>query len=184
LKNKIVLVGASTGGPSIIKEMLKNLECLSSTVVIVQHMREEVIPFFIKDLQESLKCDVYSTPIKTTFTKPSVIICAESCIVRKNYATYEFVTDKQNQRYTPDINKLFSSFAPFAHDFDMSVLIMTGIGADGVDGAKELKAKGAKIYAQDEKSSPVYGMPRVAIESGIVDKVKSIDEIKECFRRL
>ena len=83
-----------------------------------------------------------------------------------------------------DINKLFSSFAPFVHDFDISVLIMTGIGADGVDGAKELKAKGAKIYAQDEKSSPVYGMPRVAIESGIVDKVKSLDEIKECFRRL
>jgi len=64
------------------------------------------------------------------------------------------------------------------------VLIMTGIGSDGVDGATNLKSKGAKVFAQDEKSSPVYGMPKAALERGIVDQVKTLDEMKECFRGL
>ena len=61
---------------------------------------------------------------------------------------------------------------------------MTGIGRDGVDGAKNLKTKGAFIFAQDEKSSPVFGMPKAAIESGIVSEIKTLQEIKECFRGL
>ena len=71
-----------------------------------------------------------------------------------------------------------------AEDFDIKVIIMTGIGSDGVNGAISLKSKGAKIYAQDEKSSPVYGMPKAALESGIVDEVKSFEDIKRCFRGL
>lgn len=82
------------------------------------------------------------------------------------------------------INIFFNSFANLVHEFDLEVLIMTGIGSDGVDGAKLLQSKGAKIFGQDECSSLVYGMPRVAKESGIVDEVKSLDVIKEYFRVL
>ncbi|WP_321777830.1 chemotaxis protein CheB [Sulfurimonas sp.] len=54
MKKKIVLIGASTGGPSQIKKILANIISLSSIVVIVQHMKEEILPFFIKDLQNSI----------------------------------------------------------------------------------------------------------------------------------
>ncbi len=147
-------------------------------------MREEILPFFIKDLRESLKVKVQTTPLNTSFSVPSVIVCAESSILKKNYGNFEIVTDKNRQNYTPDINKLFNSFASYSNEFDIKVLIMTGIGRDGVDGAKNLKLKGASIIAQDENSCPVFGMPKAAIESGIVDEVKTFDEIKECFRNL
>jgi len=184
LKKKVLLVGASTGGPSQIKELLSSISSLSCTVVIVQHMREEVLPFFIKDLQDSLHVKVQTTPLTTSFDEPSIIVCSESSTLKKNFGTFEIVTDKANQNYTPDINKLFNSFVAHASEFDMKVLIMTGIGRDGVDGATNLKSRGAKIIAQDEKTSPVFGMPKAAIESGIVDEVKSLDEIKNCFRSL
>lgn len=184
MKKKILLVGASTGGPTQIKEMLSQITSLSYTVIIVQHMREEVLPFFIKDIKDSLHVRVQTTPLETSFSEPSVIICSESSVIKKEYGTYKIVTDKTGQKYTPDINKLFNSFSALSSDFEINVLIMTGIGSDGVEGAKNLKKRGAKIFAQDEKSCPVYGMPRVAVESGIVDAVKTLDEIKTCFRSL
>jgi two-component system chemotaxis response regulator CheB len=182
LKHKVVLIGASTGGPSQIKELLNSLVWLRSTVVIVQHMREEVLPFFIKDLKDSLKIEVQSTPLMVNFTIPSVIICAESSVLVKESGNFLIKTDKQNQHYTPDINKLFCSFSEYADSFECSVIIMTGIGSDGVDGAELLKHRGAKIFAQDEASSPVYGMPKAAYERGIVDSVKSLQEIKEYMK--
>ena len=147
-------------------------------------MGEDVLPFFIKDLQESLPHKVQSTPMKTSFFEPSIIICSESSSVKKDGLKYSIYADKEGQNYTPDINRFFNSFAMYSDNFDISVLIMTGIGNDGVDGAKTLKEKGAIIYAQDEESSPVYGMPKAAFESGIVDRVKSLDEIRECFGHL
>ena len=180
-------MGASTGGPSLIKEMLQEIKSLSSTVIIIQHMKEEVLEFFIKDIKESLhvkKIKVQATPLVTSFDEPSVIICSQSCKLQKKYLKYELITDTKEQVYTPDIDKLFNSFTPYVKDFDLSVLIMTGIGSDGVLGARNLKQKGVKIIAQDEKSSPVYGMPRVAVESEIVDEIKSFDNIKVYFRDL
>jgi two-component system chemotaxis response regulator CheB len=184
LKKKVLLVGASTGGPSQIKEMLSEIESLSCTIVIVQHMQEDILPFFIKDLQNSTKEKVYSTPIKTSFSTPSIIVCSHSSVLRKCYDSFEIVTDTKEQHYTPDIDKLFNSFSSFADELNIEVLIMTGIGRDGVDGAINLKSKGATIVAQDRDSSPVYGMPKAALESGIVDKVKTLKDIKECFRGL
>ena len=184
MRNKILLVGASTGGPSLIKEILSSITNLSSTVIIVQHMKEEVLPFFIKDLSESTTVTVESTPLVTSFHTPSIIVCSESSVLKKNNSQFEIETDKVDQHYTPDINKLLNSFVPFSNEFDISVLIMTGIGRDGVDGAKNLKLKGAKVFAQDEKSSPVFGMPKAIFESGIVDEVKTFNEIKEYFRSL
>lgn len=145
-------------------------------------MREEVLPFFIKDLNASLKINVLATPLKTSFNEASLIVCSHSSVLKQNNGNFEIVTDKENQNYTPDINKLFNSFVEYSDRFELKILIMTGIGSDGIDGAMNLKLKGAKVFAQDETSSPVYGMPKAAIERGIVDQVKTLDEIKECFR--
>lgn len=184
MRKKILFVGASTGGPSQIKELLNSIEKLSCTVIIIQHMTEEILPFFIKELKDSLPLNVQTTPLVTDFSIPSIIVCSKSSVIEKKDGMYMINTSLGGQVYTPDINKLLNSFSPYAKEFDLQVLIMTGIGRDGVDGAKNLKAKGAKIFAQDEHSSPVYGMPKAAFESGIVDKVKTFDEIRECFRNL
>ena len=184
MRKKVILVGASTGGPSQIKNILSEITSLSCTVIVAQHMKEEVLPFFIKDLKDSLKPKVQVTPTILSFNEPSIVICSQSSVLKKSYENFELVTDKEQQFYTPDINKLFNSFVNFSDEFDITILIMTGIGSDGVDAAKKLKNRGATIIAQDEKSSPVYGMPKAAYESGIVNEVKSLHEIKEYFKGL
>jgi len=177
LRKKILLIGASTGGPAQIKKILSQITSLSCTIVIAQHMKEEVLPFFIHDLQEKLSIKVESTPLSTSFSEPSVIVCASSVVLKKRAYGYEFVCDTSCQCYTPDINQLFHSFSHFTSDLDIEALVMTGIGRDGTDGAIALKQCGAKILAEDEQSSPVYGMPKAVVESGAVDEVKSLDEI-------
>jgi len=64
----------------------------------------------------------------------------------------------------------------------MGIIILTGIGSDGANGAKNLKRYGCKIIAQDEKTSPVYGMPKAVVEMGITDEIKSFQEIKNYMK--
>ena len=183
MKKRIVIIGASTGGPSLIKEILQSLKTLSYTIVIAQHMREEVLPFFISDLKSSCShLNIVSTPHSLDFSKPSVAICAHSSIFKKTKDSICLQTSSEGQNFTPDINNLLFSLKPLAHLFDAAVIIMTGMGRDGVLGAKELKSSGVKIFSQDENSSPLYGMPKAAYESGIVDKVMSFAEIKNYLK--
>ena len=184
MKHKVVLLGASTGGPSQIKELLNEINNLSSTLIIIQHMKEEVLPFFIKDIRSNFNFEVKSTPLTFSLKSPSVIICSHSSVIKKSGVLFTIKTDTHEQEYTPDINQFFNSFLNFTVLFDTEVIIMTGIGNDGVAGAETLKKAGAKVYAQDEKSSPVYGMPKAAYERGIVDKVMSLDALKAYFRNL
>ena len=184
MKKKVILLAASTGGPSQIKEMLTSIKTLSCSIIVVQHMQEEILPFFIKDLKESLNFKVHSTPVDFLFEEPSIIVCSASSVLIKRVNHYNIVADSLGQVYTPDINKLFNSFVPYFDDFDLKIIIMTGIGDDGVNGASALKKLGAKVIAEDEKSCPVYGMPRVAVERNIVDEIKTIEELVECFKEL
>jgi len=184
LKKRVILLGASTGGPSQIKEMLTSIKTLPCSIVIAQHMQEDILPFFIKDLQENLAHKVHSTPAEFLFDTPSIVICSSSCILKKSSQYYNIVNDSSGQIYTPDINKLFNSFVPYAHDFDIKIIIMTGIGDDGINGASALKKLGAKVIAEHEKSCPVYGMPRVAVERNIVDEIKTIEELVSYFEDL
>ena len=184
MKKKIVLVGASTGGPTLIKKLICSLESLSCTVVVAQHMKEEILPSFIRELQASATVNVYKTPHSLDFESPSVYVCAESSVFVKDAFEYKLQTDKKNQKFTPDINKLFNSFCGYEQEFEIVVVIMTGMGSDGVLGAKNLRNLGVKIIAQDEESSPLYGMPKVAYEAKIVDEVKSFSEIQNFFKGL
>lgn len=178
MRPKVVLIGASTGGPALIKELLLSLPSLSHTIIIAQHMKEEVLPFFIKELQGTIKLPILSTPTALNFYKPSIVICASSVVLTKDGMGYFLKKESTKQNFTPDINKLLYSFSPYVESFDMEVLIMTGMGSDGVEGARLLKQQGAKVLAQDEKSSPLYGMPRVAKESGVAETIYSFAEIK------
>ena len=184
MKPKIVLLGASTGGPSIIKELLHEVKDLSSIIIINQHMKQEVLPFFIKDVQNSYNFRVETTPVTFSLNSPCVIVCSHSSIIQKVGDNFQIRTDTSSQQYTPDINQFFNSFAEYVDIFDTDVIIMTGIGSDGATGARTLKKYGAKVYAQDEGSSPVYGMPKSVFELGIVDKVLSLNSLKAYFRNL
>jgi len=147
-------------------------------------MKEDVLPFFIKDIQDSTKVKVHTTPLKDIFQWPSIIICAGSSTLRQVGYAFDIVHEDTNQHYTPDINKFFSSFSMYSSDFNVQVYILSGIGNDGVRGASLLKSNGAKVIAESEKSSAVFGMPRAAIELGIVEEIKSLAQIVDYFKEL
>jgi len=63
-------------------------------------------------------------------------------------------------------------------------VVLTGMGADGQQGARQLKRQGAVIWAQDEASSTIYGMPKAIADAGIADNILSLDQISHAFKRL
>ena len=147
-------------------------------------MQEDILASFIKDLGFSVSSKLMATPCVHDFKEPAIIVCSHSSIVKKNRNAYEFVTDFDNQRYTPDIDKLFNSFTSLTNDFEITALVMTGIGDDGLIGCRNLKKLGATIFGQDEKSCAVYGMPRAVRIEGLVDKVMNIEQMIEYVKGL
>jgi two-component system chemotaxis response regulator CheB len=179
-----VLIGASTGAPSQIKSLITNLSTLRFTLIILQHMKVDVLPFYMKDLQSISKFAIYSSPIYTDFVNPSIVVIKKSAKVEYDNGRYGIIEDESTQRYTPDIDQFFNSFTPYAKDFDLHIIILSGIGDDGISGALALKNEGAQIIAADAKSCAVYGMPRVAVERGVAHSVMSLEEIAHYLSQL
>ncbi len=108
-------------------------------------MKEDILPFFIDDLKNTTQICVKDTPTTSSLDCGEVIVCSKSSKIVKDGTCFRFETDSKTQFYTPDINQLLNSFLPYADEFDMTVIILTGIGCDGVDGAKNLKKFGCKV---------------------------------------
>jgi two-component system chemotaxis response regulator CheB len=144
-------------------------------------MKQEVLPLFIKELQKQSSFKIESTPITNLFDTPKIIICQKSSILSLDVFKFELIHDDKhtNVFFNPDMNHLLSSFEEYMEYIELDILFLSGIGDDGVKSAKRLKQKGAKVFAQDEKSCAVYGMPRSAIENIVVDRVLTPDEIIE-----
>ena len=183
MKKKLLLLGLSTGGPSHIKKILSSFKTLNSHIIIAQHMKQEVIPFFINDMSEQFAYNVTSIP-STLQSEYKVAFCEESCEIES--CSSERVSVKPTKEvayYTPDINLLFHSATKLCDKYDVCAILMTGIGSDGAEGLKALRESGAMTIAESESSAPVFGMPRIAQEIGAAQKVLSIDEIVTYLKR-
>ncbi len=179
--NKIVIIGASTGGPGQIEKIITSLDKLyDTTLIIAQHMAADFIPSFVKRLQNNSKNQV-SLALHDTKVETGVIyLCSGiTTLKRDGYRAYFSVLASLENRYNPDIDSVFKSLAPFASEIKILGVILTGIGDDGVEGCKELAKVGASIMTQDAKSAIVDGMPSRARKEidGII--VGNIEEIRE-----
>lgn len=180
-RNKLILIGASTGGPGHLERILKKLPSnLNSKVIIAQHMDSSLFDSFTKRLDSI--CDL--SILKSTGTFPidlsDVIICSDTCTLEQKDGSFQLVSSEQkNHIYNPSIDVLFESAANFTKDFDILCILLTGIGNDGAQGMLTLKKSGTETIAESEKSAIVYGMPRSAFELGAANKVLNLDEIIE-----
>ncbi len=178
---KLVSIGTSTGGPPALQTVLTILpKNFPVGIVIVQHMP----PMFTKSLAERLD-GLSKIRVKEAEDgeriEPGIAYIAPGgrhMSVRK-VATYGvcMLSDKpQDLLHKPSVDVLMASVAEFCGQSSLGV-IMTGMGHDGLDGMRAMKAKGADIIAQNEESCIVYGMPRAVIEAGIADVVSPVDMI-------
>ncbi|MFZ2958695.1 MAG: chemotaxis response regulator protein-glutamate methylesterase [Candidatus Ozemobacteraceae bacterium] len=171
---KVVVVGASTGGTEALKDFLIMLPADSPGIVIVQHMPENFTASFAKRLNELCKMSVKEAEDNDSVVRGQVLIAPGNrhTLLKRSGARY-FVEVKDGPlvcRHRPSVDVLFRSAARYAGKNAVGV-IMTGMGDDGAKGMKELKDQGAYNIAQNEESCIVFGMPKEAIAAGGVDLV-------------
>jgi len=184
---KIVVVGASTGGTEALRIFLEAMPLDSPGIVIVQHMPENFTAAFAKRLDGLCKISIKEAENDDTILRGRALIAPGNrhTLLKRSGARY-FVEVKDGplvNRHRPSVDVLFRSAARYAGKNAVGV-IMTGMGDDGAKGMLELKNAGAYNIAQDEASSVVFGMPNEAIKLGGVDKIISLEAIApEVIRR-
>lgn len=177
---KVVVVGASTGGTEALRVFLGALPADSPGIVIVQHMPEYFTSAFAKRLDGLCLISVKEAATNDTVVRGRALIAPGNrhVILKRSGARY-YVDVKDGPlvcRHRPSVDVLFRSAARYAGKNAVGV-IMTGMGDDGARGLLELKEAGAVTIAQDEATSVVFGMPQEAIKTGAVDRVLPLQAI-------
>ncbi|HTJ48242.1 MAG TPA: chemotaxis-specific protein-glutamate methyltransferase CheB [Cyclobacteriaceae bacterium] len=183
LNYEIIVIGASTGGPGAVEHILNNIPTnLKIPVVIAQHMPHRFLETFSQRLNDQGQLPVHlahkGEPIKggTVYIAPG----EANMRIEKNLVTgapmFTFTGKKYVEFNYPSIDCLFESVADTYGKNSIGV-ILTGMGKDGAAGLTKIRNAGGITIAQDEESSVVYGMPKVAWELGAASQVVSLKQI-------
>jgi len=177
---KVIVVGASTGGTEALRSLLEPLPADAPGIVIVQHMPELFTRAFANRLDGLCAISVKEAETNDTVLRGHALIAPGNhhMLLRRSGARY-FVEIKDGPlvcRHRPSVDVLFRSAARYAGPNAVGV-ILTGMGDDGARGMLEMKQAGAYNIAQDEATSVVFGMPKEAIKLDSVHKVVPLSQI-------
>jgi len=177
---KVIAVGASTGGTEALRVFLEALPHDTPGMVIVQHMPEKFTRSFADRLNETCKVTVREAKDGDSVIPGQVLIAPGNfhTLLKRSGARY-YVEVKEGplvSRHRPSVDVLFRSAARYAGKNCVGV-ILTGMGDDGAQGMLEMKKAGAQTIAQDEATCVVYGMPAQAVKLGGVDKELPLESI-------
>jgi two-component system, chemotaxis family, protein-glutamate methylesterase/glutaminase len=182
LQYDIIAIGASTGGPGAVEYIVNNLpKNLAIPVIIAQHMPERFIESFATRLNDTTGLNVSVVARGETLLPNRVYLAPGTSNIRiirdvSAKPIISFVKQEYKEFNQPSIDCLFESVAEVYGNRAIGI-ILTGMGKDGAEGLKRIKEKGGFTLAQDEASSVVYGMPKVAYETGAATYQMSIKEI-------
>jgi len=177
---RVVCLGASTGGTEALREVLMALPATTPGVVVVQHMPENFTPAFANRLNTLCVVTVKEAEHGDPVLPGTVLIApgGKHMMIERRGTRY-FVAVRDGplvSRHRPSVDVLFRSAATAAGTNAIGV-IMTGMGDDGARGMLEMKQAGGRTFAQDEATSIVFGMPKEAIALGGVDRVVPLHHI-------
>jgi len=180
--NKIIAIGASTGGTVAIEHVLMQMPKTSPGIVIVQHMPEKFTRSFAQRLDELCEIDVKEAEQGDQVLTGRALIAPGNfhMIVKRSGARYyvEIKDGPQVFHQRPSVEVMFNSAAKFVGANAVGV-ILTGMGADGAAGLKAMRDAGAHTIAQDEKSCVVFGMPGEAVKLGAAEFIYPLSKIAE-----
>jgi len=180
---RIVAIGASTGGPRALQEVITNLsDDIPCGIVIVQHMP----PGFTKSLAErlnSLSSVTVTEAQHNDIVRPGLVFIAPGgyhlLIAREGgNIVVKLNQDPPVGGHRPAVDPMMESVA---HIFGSKAIgvILTGMGNDGAKGIQAIKRQNGRTIAEDQSTAVVFGMPKAAIEMGVVDKVVPITNVAD-----
>jgi two-component system chemotaxis response regulator CheB len=179
--SRIVVVGASTGGPSALMEVISELpEDTELAILIAQHMPEKFTRTFAERLDRRSKIRVREAEHDEVIRAGEVLLCPGMRCLEitkgKDHLRTRVVPPALKDRYYPSADRLFSSAAKVCPEKAVGV-ILTGMADDGTAGALELRKAGGHIICESEETAVVYGMPRAAIEAGAAHQVLPLSKV-------
>ncbi len=173
LTNKVIVIGASVGGPRTIRSILKNIPSeLQCPILIVQHLGGNFVSTFVNTLNESC-----ALPVKIAqdeeYIEPGVIYVAPGGMhmeisLRKNHPCVKTFIGPPVHFVTPSVDLLFLSAAKVYQNRTLGILL-TGMGEDGVEGLGAIQKAGGNTIAESEETCILYGMPKFAAERGFAN---------------
>jgi two-component system chemotaxis response regulator CheB len=183
---KVIVIGASTGGTEAIREILTEMPLGCPGIVIVQHMPESFTRSFAQRLDSLCRISVKEAADGDAVIRGRALIAPGNrhTLLKRSGARY-YVEVKDGplvSRHRPSVDVLFRSTARYAGKNAVAA-VLTGMGDDGADGLCELSEAGAWTCAQDEASSVVYGMPREAVKRGGTNRQLALNQIADALLR-
>lgn len=182
---RLVAVAASTGGPAALQRLLAGLPGdFAAPILVVQHIATGFVAGLADWLTASCNLRVKVAEHGEPLLKRTVYVAPDDRHLGVGPDGRVVVADAPPVNgFRPSGTYLFGSAAQ-AYGAAVVAVILTGMGSDGVEGLKAVKAAGGRVLAQDEASSVVYGMPREAVVAGVVDAVVPVDEVAACLTDL
>lgn len=180
-KSSALLIGCSTGGPPALHHLLSSLrEKLPVPVVITQHMPPGFTQSFAQRLNDHSVMEVKEAADGDSLQPGRILVCPGSKNIELEQVggsvRARVVEPPADQIYTPSTNVLFRTGAAVYGAKTLGV-VLTGMGNDGAEGVEAIAKKGGRVLAESEDSCIVYGMPKEAIQTGLVEKVVPLSKM-------
>jgi two-component system chemotaxis response regulator CheB len=179
---KLIAIGCSTGGPQALFEIVPTIpaDCPAG-IVIVQHMPNSFTKPFAERLNNLCALEVREAADGDEVKAGRVLVAPGGMqfrIVKKSITTaaVKLSPNYEKHPHSPSVDIMLQSVAELFGERSIGV-ILTGMGHDGLEGMKAIKAAGGRTVAQDEASSVVYGMPKAVVEAGCAEKVVSLSKV-------
>jgi len=175
---KLVAIGTSTGGPVALQRVLTQLPAnFPAPIVLIQHMPAAFTKAFAERLDKLCRISVKEAEDGDVL-RPGLALLAPGGkqMMIDGRGTVKILPGDERLNYKPCVDITFGSAAKSYGDKVLSV-VLTGMGADGREGARLLKQGGSTVWAQDEASCVIYGMPMAIVKANLADAVYSLDEI-------
>lgn len=178
--DKVIALGASTGGTEALREVLLTMPPNSPGIVIVQHMPPKFTQMYADRLNAESRLEIREAKDGDRIIPGRVLIAPGGLHmrVRRSGGQYkvECKAGEKVSGHCPSVDVLFESVATHV-GVNAVGAILTGMGGDGAEGLLKMRMAGAPTFGQDEKSSVIYGMPKVAFEKGAVERQLPLPEI-------
>jgi len=179
---KIIVIGTSTGGPAALQEILTKLPAsFPYPILLVQHMPNTFTKVFAERLNKQCAIEVKHAESGDKLKAGRALLAPGGMqMILDGTRSVQILQGDTSMTYKPSVDVTFASVAKHFTNKALGI-VLTGMGADGCDGAKLLKSVGSDVWSQSQATCTIYGMPQAVAKAGVVDNVIDLKDFASCM---